>query len=374
MIGFFLFLTLADFSLSARTAQAQAGTHAGHETGNPSQQVQEDPRVAIDVPEPQQTRMGIKVSKVEKTRVEHAIRTVGTITADQTKEAHVHTRINGWIERIFADYVGKPVRKGQPLFDLYSPDIVSTQEEYLAARRQGGAGSEIAKAALERLQLWGVPRKEIERLRREGRAKRAVTFESPVDGVVINKSAIQGMYITPEMELYHIADLSRVWVLVTMYEYDIASIRAGDTAEIQLPYDPSQTFKAKIDYIYPEIDPETRTAKARIELENPRQALKPGMFAHVELKKDLGSAVVIPDDAVIDTGIRRIVFVKTSPSRFEPREIKLGPRVGNRFVVLSGLAEGQDIVTSAHFLIDAESKLQATLRKGRSSTPGHGGH
>lgn len=374
------------FSLLHPFAGAQTGPHGGHQQPPQAKAVKEtskvastpprkeEPRVAIEVPKPQQSRMGIKIAKVTSRPVENTIRTVGTLTADQTKEAHVHTKINGWIEQISADYIGKPVKKSQPLFDLYSPDLVATQEEYLSARKQGGAGGEIAKAALDRLKLWGVPQKELERLRKEGRAKRAVTFDSPVDGVVINKTAIRGMYVTPEMELYHIADLSRIWIVVTLYEYDVASIAAGDAAVVQLPYDPSKTFNAKISYVYPEIDLETRTAKARIELDNSAGNLKPGMFANVELKKDLGNAVVVPDDAVIDTGVRRIVFVKTSEARFEPREIKVGARVGDMFVVLAGLKSDEEIVTSAHFLIDAESKLQAAMQKGQTSSPGHGGH
>ncbi len=334
----------------------------------------DEARVPIEVPQEQQSKIGLKVAKAEKKKVEHTIRTVGTVTADQTKEAHVHTKINGWIEQIYADYIGKPVKKGQSLFELYSPDLVSTQEEYLAARKQGAPGREIAVTALERLKLWGVPQSEIDRLKKSGKAKRSVTFDSPVDGFIINKTAIRGMYITPEMELYHIADLSRIWIIVTLYEYDVAVISVGDEAEIQLPYDPDKSFKGKISYIYPEIEIETRTAKARIELDNPDQKLKPGMFSNISLKKNLGEAIVIPDDAVIDTGTRKIVFVKTGTSRFEPREIKAGPRIENTFAILSGLKEGEEIVTSAHFLIDAESKFQAALQKGSPTNSGHGGH
>lgn len=334
----------------------------------------EEPRIPIDVPVEQQTKIGLKLARAEKRKVEHTIRTVGTVTADQTKEAHVHTKINGWIEQIYADYVGKPIKKGQPLFELYSPDLVSTQEEYLAARRQGRPGQEISSAALDRLKLWGVSKSEINRLNTTGNAKRSVTFDSPVSGFIINKTAIRGMYINPEMELYHIADLSRIWLIVTLYEYDLAAISVGDEADIQLPYDPNKFFKGKISYIYPEIELETRTARARIEIDNPDQKLKPGMFANVNLKKDFGEVVVVPEDSVIDTGARRIVFVKVGVSQFEPREVKAGSRVGNKFIIFSGLQGGEDVVTSANFLIDAESKFQAAIKKGAASTQGHGGH
>lgn len=331
----------------------------------------EEPRVPVEIPQDQQAKMGIKIWKVQKIKVDHTIRTAGTVTADQSKEAHVHTRINGWIEEVFADSIGKSVKKSEPLYTLYSPDLVSTQEEYLSAKRQGN--SEIAKASLDRLRLWNVPQSEIARLQKSGKAKRAVMFDSPVSGVIVNKTAIKGMYINPDMELYYIADLTKVWILVTLYEYDLASIRVGDEADIQLPYDPSKKLKGKINYIYPEVDMETRTAKARIEMANADLQLKPGMFANIEVKKSLGESLVIPDDAVIDTGIRRIVFVRQG-SRFEPREVRIGARVGQQFTVLSGLKEDEEVVIGAHFFIDAESKLQAALQKGQSTQGGHGSH
>lgn len=334
----------------------------------------EEPRSVVEVPPEQQERLGLKTAAAQRKQIEHSIRTVGNVTADQTKEAHVHSKINGWIDRIYADYIGKPIKKGEALFELYSPDLVSTQEEYLSARKQGGAGREISQAALERLKLWGVPQAEIDRLTRSGKSKRTISFSAPVDGFIVNKTAIQGMYITPEMELYHIADLSKIWIVVTLYEYDISAIIVGDEATIVLPYDATKSFNGKISYIYPEIDPETRTAKARIELPNPEQRLKPGMFTNVEIKKDLGEAVTIPDDAVIDTGTRAIVFLKTGASRFEPREVKVGPRVEGSFAILSGLKSGDQVVTNAHFLIDAESKLQAALQKGDAPSSGHSGH
>lgn len=335
----------------------------------------EESRAPVVVAPEQQSRIGLRTVPVAERELRSTIRTVGTVTTDQRSEAHVHPRIQGWIERIFADYVGKPVKKGQDLFELYSPELVSTQQEYLAASSQGAAGKEIARAALDRLKLWGVPDEEIQRLVKTGKAKRALTFVSPVDGYVVNKTAIQGMYVTPEMELYYIADLSKVWVIVTLYEYDVATIRPGDEAVIQLPYDPTKTYRAKITYIYPEIERETRTARARIDLANPGQTLKPGMFANVEITKDLGPSMVVPEDAVIDTGTRRIVFVRSGPSRFEPREVKLGPRVENLVSVLSGVKPGEQVVTSAQFLIDAESKFRAAIEKGAPPAGGaHGGH
>lgn len=366
------------------SASAFAQSHSGHgdNTEPPKKAAPngktvsktEEARVPIEVPVEKQAKIGLKVAKAEKKNVEHTIRTVGTVTADQTKEAHVHTKIKGWIEKIYADYVGKPVKKNQPLFDLYSPDLVATQEEYLAARQQGAIGREIAATSRNRLQLWGVPASEIEKLEKTGKASRTITFNSPADGFIVEKMAIQGMYITPDMQLYLITDLSRLWIITTLYEYDVAVISVGDEAAINLPYDPDKPFTGKISYIYPEIEQETRTAKARIEVDNADQRLKPGMFANVELKKNLGESVVVPGDAVIETGKRSIVFVKTGASRFEPKEVKVGPRIENGFIILSGLEGGEEVVISANFLIDAESKLQAAIQKGTPSQPGHGEH
>ncbi len=377
-ITFGICLTLSQ--ASAVWAQHQHGQPAHESVPTPApvsgaKAVKEEPRAAVDIPPDQQARMGIATAVAVKKAVAHTIRTVGIVTADERREAHVHTRISGWIEKIYADYVGKPVSKGQPLFGLYSPELLATQEEYLAARGKGDTGQEIAGVALERLKLWQVPRSQIERLDRTGHAERAVTFESPVDGIIVEKTAIQGMYITPEMELYHIADLSTIWIVATLYQYDLALIKAGDKADVQLPYNPSKTFSAKITYINPELDVQTRTAKARIEFPNKDTVLKPGMFANVEIKKDLGTVIVVPEDAVIDTGVRQIVFVRVSPVRFEPREVTVGARADGQFVVLSGLKEGETVVTSAHFLIDAESKVQAALLKGAQPSPaGHGSH
>lgn len=376
-----IFVILALISVPAVSQHAGHGAQAAPTQKQPPTKSdkakaprQDEPRVAVQVSQAEQDKMGLKTTRVASSTLNVVIRTVGSVSADQTREAHVHTRLNGWIERIYVDAIGKPVKKGEPLFELYSPDLVSTQEEYLAARRGGATGQEIARAALDRLKGWNVPDSEINRLKKSGKPKRTVSFESPVTGFVVNKTAIQGMYITPEMELYHIADLARIWIIVTLYESDINSIKVGDLADVRLPYDESRTFQAPLSYIYPELDIETRTSKARIELDNKAQALKPGMFVNVEIKKNLGEALTVPEDAVIDTGIRRLVFIKRSPTTFEPREVKIGPRVDGRIAVLSGLAVGDEIVVSAHFLLDAESKVQAALQRGGSTPQGHGSH
>ncbi len=373
---FFLFLNLNVLAQPHAGHNMNSGKAAPPSDQSPhSSQSKDDARIAVNVPLEQQTRIGLKVSKVEKRDVVRTIRTIGTVTADETKEYHFHTKINGWVEKVYADYVGRRIRKGEPLFDLYSPDLVTTQEEYLEARKQRDpTAQEIAKAAIDRLLLWGVPPSEINKLKSSEKVRTAVTFVSLADGFIASKKVVKGMYITPDMELYQIDDLAHLWVVVTLYEYDVTTVSVGDEVELRLPYDPDVIIKGKINYLFPEIEAETRTAKARIEIDNTDQRLKPKMFVDVELKKDMGMSLLIPEDAVIDTGTRKIVFVKTGPSSFDPRKITVGPRIGNEVVILSGLTEGEEVVTSAHFLIDAESKFRAVLQTDNVASPGHSGH
>ncbi len=337
-------------------------------------QAREEARVSIELSPQQQSRMGVKLSLVEKTNLEPLLRTVGTVTFDQREEVHVHTRVSGWIEELLVDYVGKLVKKDQPLFKLYSPDLVSTQNDYLAALKIGVAGREVAASALKRLQFLGVPESEIQEIRRSGQVKRLITFRSPLDGYVIRKQAIKGQYVTSELELYDLANLSKIWVIVTLYEYDLPFIQVGNAARVTLSYNQNQNFEGKISYIYPEIDPQTRTAKARVELETPAGDIRPGMFANVEIRRNMGTALTLPEDSVIDTGLRKIVFVKTTDTTFEPREVKLGARVNNRLIIQEGLKAGDWVVSAANFLIDTESKLQAAIKKGSPLPGDHGGH
>lgn len=321
----------------------------------------------------QQTRIGLLSARLEKRRVAPTLRAVAVVGIDERREAHVHTRVSGWIDEVFVSAVGEPVKKGQTLYRIYSAELVSTQQEYLAARGQGEIGRKVSQAALERLSLWGVSPRDIAALRESGVVKRSLAVESPASGVVIEKMAVQGIYATPDMHLYRIADLSQVWVVASLYETEIGLVKVGDPVDIELPSAPGKVVRARVSYVYPELDAATRTGKARIEIENPDGAFKPGMYATVTLSKDLGEVLIVPVDAVIDTGARKIVFVKKGANRFEPRAVVLGPRVGEGFVVLSGVDAGDDVVVRASFLIDAESRLQAALKSG-AGPQGHAGY
>jgi Cu(I)/Ag(I) efflux system membrane fusion protein len=364
------------FAVVLMLARAIIADDAPHEHLNSAPAATEtiDGRAPLTISKAAQAAAGLQTERVTSQRLAHRIRTVGSIMTDQTREASVNTRVSGWIEKIQVNYVGMSIQKGDPLYVLYAPDLVSTQEEYLTALTHGASGAEAAAAALTRLRLWGVSESELRRLRAANSVLHGVTFYAPVDGVVIRKSAVQGAYVTPQAELYYLADLSTVWLLVTLYEADVSLINVGDSVSVSLPYDPARNYSGEISYIYPELDTQTRTAKARVEILNSDGFLRPGMFANAEIAKELPEMLVVSADAVLDTGQRKLVFIKGGENELFPQEVKLGPRLGDKITILSGLKEGDTVVMGATFLIDAESRLQAALRRGKAATPGHGEH
>jgi Cu(I)/Ag(I) efflux system membrane fusion protein len=352
-------------------AEDAAGGHSGH-AGHAAPAEVDEPRVAIDVEPGKQAGIGVRVVPVTRRPVHHTIRAVGLVTADERLEAHVHTRISGYVEHLLVDAVGDEVERGQALYTLYSPEVFATEYEYAAAAGRGELSAMLAKAALERLELWDVPAAEIQRLKKSRKPRRTITFTSPVRGFVLDKTVLRGMYVMPEMELYHLADLSTVWVIVTLYEHELPIVALGDPVLIALAGLAERTIEGTVSYIYPQVELATRTAKARVELANEGFSLKPGMYAQVTLEKDLGEALLVPEDAVIETGVRQLVFVRMGEARFEPRQVELGPRVSEGRVIRSGLQQGEDVVVRASFLIDAESRLQAAI--GRGEVGDHGGH
>lgn len=375
-----LLLAFVALSSCGRKAPVIEDPHANHkpEAENPvaEKKSAEEMRVAINVPPEQQRKIGLRTVIYAKQDLTKVIRTVGSLVTDETSEHSIHLRVTGYIEKMYADYSGKMIKQGQALFALYSPDVLSTQQEYLSAHQNQTPDyeNEICRAALDRLRYWGVPEYEIRSLVTNQKAKRLITFTSPVSGYIVSKTAIQGTYVTPELELYKIARLSKLWAIATLYESDLAVVHEGDTAKVTLSVDPSTNLVGKITYLYPELDKDSRTVKARIEVPNKKGLLKPGMFVNVEIRKKLGYAGVLPDDAIIDTGMRKIVFVKKSETNFEPREITTGNRSDNLTAILSGLREGEEVVSSANFLIDTESKMQAVIQNTGAKTPGHGSH
>lgn len=355
-------------------AMETAGEHEGHGL----------PPAAVAVGDDQSQLVGMKTAVVERRPLVKKIRTVGIVSYDERRIANVYSKTDGWIDNIFVDFTGRAVRKGEALFTLYSPDLVATQEEYLLALRardvlgsssikeiRAGAES-LLEVTRQRLRLWDISEQEIDAIAATGRAKRSLTVFSPVDGVVVKKDAARGMRVMPDRELYTIVDLSSIWIVADVYEFELAQIRVGQNASISLSYDARQ-IAGRVAWISPVLDEKTRTAKIRIELANRDLALKPEMYANVELAVDGGTKIAIPDEAVLDSGIRKVVFIDSGQGRFTPREIKVGGKFDRYYEVLAGLSEGEKILASASFLFDSESRLQEAMAAMSGATEEKGG-
>ncbi|HTP30081.1 MAG TPA: efflux RND transporter periplasmic adaptor subunit [Anaeromyxobacteraceae bacterium] len=325
--------------------------------------------VSID-PRRQQL-IGLRTAEATAGPVSASWRTVGKVAVDETQVHHVNIKVGGFVERVYVDYVGKTVRLGEPLFTVYSPDLVSVQEEYLLALRtremlEGGgvakdAGNDLVTSARERLRLWDIPESEIERLERTKQPTKALTFHSPMSGIVTKKDVVMGHRLNEGDMPYEITDLSRVWVLADAYELDLSRIHLGMPAKLALGAFPNRVFTGRVVFIDPILDPKTRTAKVRLEFANPKGELKPEMFGEVTLESPPHEGLRIPADAVIDSGTRKVVFVSLGEGRFQPREVRVGATSGDTVEVLSGLRAGEEVVTRANFLIDSESQLRASL-------------
>ncbi len=327
----------------------------------------------VKVAPDKQQLIGVRTQMVEREYLMRSVRTTGQLTADETKIAHVHVKISGFIDKVFVDYVGQLVKKGQPLFTVYSPDLVATQEEYLIAKRgdkylgnsqftevSQGAQS-LLRSTRERLKLWDISDEQIKKLDETGEVTKTLTFYSPISGFVTDRKAFPQTAITPDMDLYLITDLSTIWVNADVYEYEVPFVKVGQTAEMQLSYYAGRTYTGKITYIYPTVDPVSRTVRVRIEFSNSTFNLKPQMFANVQLKINYGDKVLVPQESVMDSGDKQYVFVVHDGTTFEPRTIQMGAKLEGKVVVLSGLKPGETIVTSGNFLIDSESRLKSAM-------------
>lgn len=311
-----------------------------------------------------QQLIGVKLGQVEKRALEKIIRTVGRIDYDEKRLVTISPKIGGWIEELYVDFTGKYVRQGEPLLTIYSPDLVSAQEEYLLALRTEkvlGKSDRLVESAYRRLKLWDISDEQIKILKEKGQVSKTLTLHSPFSGFVLERMAFKGMNVMPGVALFKLADLSVVWVYADIYEYELPLIRAGQEALIELSYYPGEVFRGKVIYVYPYLDQATRTAKVRFQFPNPQEKLKPGMYANVQIKIPLGWKLAVPEGAIIDTGERQIAILDRGEGFFEPRPVKLGPKVDNYYVVLEGLKEGERVVTSANFLIDSESKFKEAM-------------
>ena len=328
--------------------------------------------------------IGVKIGKVERKLMEDEIRTTGAVAIDETKLAYIQVRFSGFIEKVFVDATYQHIHKGQPLFTIYSPDLVATEREYLVAKQNqqqvaqstvpgvASSAASLLEATSERLKQWGVPQQEIARLESTGQVQQELEFDSPVSGYITERNALPSVAVQPEMRLFTVADLSSVWVQAQVFQNDLGRITVGDPATLTVNSFPGRTFRGRVDFIYPQLDADTRTAKVRIISSNSDLQLKPGMFVNVALKVPMGRQLVIPASGVLQSGTRQIAFVERSDGYLDPRDLELGPRVGDDFIVMKGLKAGEQIVTSANFLIDSESQLQAALGSFVPPPPGAG--
>jgi Cu(I)/Ag(I) efflux system membrane fusion protein len=317
--------------------------------------------------------IGVRTAAATLEALAPELRAVGFVSADESRLARVHTRFSGWIERLDVATTGQKVARGQVLAGLYNLELLPAQQEFLAARRWSsgasgsvpqprGAGESIERDARARLELFGLSRAEIDDIAESGKPSRTVAVTAPIGGYVVSKSAVQGAFVQPGTELFEIADLSKVWVLVDVYEYEVGRVRVGQTAEVSVGAHPGERFAGKVGFLYPVIDPSTRTLRVRIELDNRGMKLRPGMYAAATIQLDAARATVIPTEALVDTGEHQYVFLVKGGGRFEPRPVKAGHRENDKVQILEGLTVGDVVVTTANFLIDSESRLHAAIQ------------
>ena len=328
--------------------------------------------------------IGVKLAKAEMQNVTWEIRASGNVEINERQVAYVQTRFPGWIRQVYANASYQFIRKGEPLFTIYSPDLVTTEQEYLLAKKNAetmqsstingvASGSQtLLSAARQRLEQWEVPDSEIRKLETTGKVISDLTFNSPVSGYITERNALPNMYVQPESKLYTVADLSTVWVSANVFQTDLGKIKPGDTAAITVDAYPGRTFSGRVSEVLPQVDMNTRTARVRIVMPNPGNKLMPGMFVNVALAIPLGRQLVVPSSAVLHAGERQLVFVSRGEGNFNPREVQTGGQAGEKTIVSKGLKPGETIVSSANFLIDSESQLQAAAGAFAPPQPGAG--
>ena len=305
-------------------------------------------------------RLGITFARATERPVATSVRAVGVLKYAEPRRAYVNARVNGWVEKLYADYVGKSVTAGDPLLALYSPDLVSAQEEYLLARRL--RDDTLAASARRRLTLWDIPPDQIDSLEARGTVARTLTLRAPRSGEIVQKNVIDGQAVQAGTNLFLIADRSELWVDVAIFEQDAAAVRVGTAASITVDALPSRTFQGRVTFIYPQLDEKTRTLTARVEVANSSGALRPGMFATAELSRAGRRAVSVPLTAVLPTGTKDLVFVNRGDGRFVPREVRVGARSDSLVELVEGIKAGDEVIASATYLLDSESNLAAAIQ------------
>jgi len=305
-------------------------------------------------------RLGITFARASDRAITTSVRAVGVLKYAEPRQAYVNARVNGWVEKLYADYVGKSVTAGEPLLALYSPDLVSAQEEYLLARRL--RDDTLAASARRRLTLWDIPADQIDSLEARGSVTRTLTLRAPRSGEIVEKNVIEGQAVQAGTNLFLIADRAELWVDIAIFEQDVAGVRVGTPATIIVDALPGRTFQGRVTFIYPQLDEKTRTLTARVEVANASGGLRPGMFATAELSRAGRRAVSVPLTAVLPTGTKDLVFVNRGDGRFVPREVRVGARGDSLVEIVQGVRAGDEVVASATYLLDSESNLAAAIQ------------
>ena len=336
---------------------------------------------AVEISTARQQLIGVTSESARYRTLDKTIRTVGRVALDEERVANVHVKVNGWIQKVFVDYTFQHVKKGDPLFTLYSPELLASEQEYLLARKAdrelgtssfaevAAGGRNLLEAARRRLELWDLTDEQIRELGQSGKPQREITFYSPATGHVLERKAFPNQYVTPDAELYKLADHSEVWVFADVYEPELPLVELGQEATLTTEALPGQKLTGRVTFIQPHLMGETRTLPIRMDFSNPDLKLKPEMFVNVELHRSLGRQLTVPIDAVLDSGDRQRVFIDRGDGYFLPREVKVGERTENYVAILSGLRAGEKVVTRANFLIDSESNLRQAIA-GMAEMPG----
>jgi Cu(I)/Ag(I) efflux system membrane fusion protein len=345
--------------------------HAAHPNATePTAHAEHQPSgmAAVEVPPERRQLMGVRTEAIAVRDIARSARTVGIVAADERRVRRIQPKVSGWVEELFVNFTGEPVGRGQPILALYSPELLASQREYLIAlEAEPAQRALLLDAARARLERFDVEAVHIEELERTRTPSRRIVLHSPIAGYVTVKPVLQGAYVTPEMELYTVADLGRVWIWADVTEEEIPFVSLGQRARIEVAAAPGERTGV-VSFLQPTLDAATRTLRVRFDLENPDGVLRPGMYATVHLERPLGEVLALPEEAVIDTGVRKVVFVEVAAGRFQPREVRLGRRGDADYEVLEGLAAGERVVVSAQFLLDSESRLRGVAR------PAHGAH
>jgi RND family efflux transporter MFP subunit len=348
-----------------------AGDAEGAANGSADDVAAVAPAGAIRISPERQQLIGVKFATVEQGATSRSIRSVGKVTFDETRVAHVHTRIEGWIEKVFVDFTGDIVKAGQPMLTIYSPEMLASQQELLLARRARDLmkanplasaaehGESLFEAARRRLQLWDLSEDQIQQVLETGQPIRSITVRAPAAGFVTERKAFPNQKVTPDSDLYTITDLSRLWIMADVFESDITSIKVGDPAYVIFPNGGPPSIAARVNYIQPQVDPMTRTLKVRLDANNPGLRMKPDMFVNVEFGVVTAAQLTVPAEAILDTGDRQTVFVDLGDGYLEPRQVVVGERLGDRVAITRGVAAGERVVSSGTFLVDSESQLKS---------------